>query len=62
MDQTQAVCACRDRSEQVTVGEEFAEVFSDEESIEEEVRQAWEPAGFIPKKKCRYRPKQVKLL
>ena len=58
---TQAVHVCRDRSEKVTVGEEFAEVYSDEEAIEEETRQAWEPAGFIPKK-CRHRSKQVKLL
>ena len=51
-----------DRSEQVTVGEEFVEILSDEEAIEEEARQAWEPAGFIPKKKCKHRPKQVKLV
>ena len=47
---TQAVCASCDRSEQVTVGEEFVKIILDEEEIEEEVRQEWEPAGFIPKK------------
>ena len=59
---TQAVRASHDRSEQVTIGEEFVEIISDEEAIEEEARQAWEPAGFIPKKKCKHRPKQVKLV
>ena len=58
---TQAVHASHDRSEQATVGEEFVEI-SDEEAIEEEARQAWKPAGFIPKKKCKHRPKQVKLV
>ena len=58
---TQAVHASCDRSEQVTIGEEFVEIISDEEAIEEG-RQAWEPAGFIPKKKCKPRPKQVKLV
>ena len=59
---TQAACASRDRSEQVTVGEEFVEILSDKEAIEEEARQSWKPAGFIPKKKCKHRPKQVKLV
>ena len=43
---TQAVRASHDRSEQVTVGEEFVEIISDEEAIEEAARQAWEPAGI----------------
>ena len=59
---TQAVCASHDRSEQVTIGEEFVEIISDEEAIEKEARQAWELAGFIPKKKCKHRLKQVKLV
>ena len=58
---TQAVHASCYRSEQVTVGEEFVEIISDEEAIEE-ARQALEPEGFIPKKKCKHRPKQVKLV
>ena len=59
---TQAARVSRDRSEQVTVGEEFVEILSDEEAIKEEARQGWEPAGFIPKKKCKHRPKKVKLV
>ena len=59
---TQVVCASHDRSEQLTVGEEFVEIILDEEAIEEEARQAWEPAGFIPKKKCKHRPKELKLV
>ena len=50
---TQAAHASHDRSEQVTVGAEFVKILSDEEAIKEEARQAWEPAGFIPKKKCK---------
>ena len=34
---TQAVHASCDRSEQVTVGEEFVEIISDEEAIEEKL-------------------------
>ena len=57
---TQAVCASCDRSEQVTVGEEFVQIILDEE-VMEEAKQAWEPAGFILKK-CKHRPKQLKLV
>ena len=59
---TQAVHASHARSEQVTIGEEFVEIISDEEATEEEARQDWEPAGFTPKKKCKHILKQVKLV
>ena len=34
---------------QVTVGEEFVEILSDEEAIEEDARQGWKPAGIHTK-------------
>ena len=30
--------------------------------MKKKARQAWEPAGFIPKKKCKHRLKQMKLV
>ena len=49
-----------DRGEQCRIGEDFVDILSDDEALEQEANEADNPTWFLPKRKTKHRPPATK--
>ena len=49
-----------DRGEQCRIGEDFVDILSDDEALEQEANEANNPTWFLPKRKTKHRPPAMK--
>ena len=57
---SQAVRMARDKGDQIKLAEDFVEIASDEEALEQEALEAENPSWYIPKRKTKHRPPVAK--
>ena len=57
---SQGMRISRDRGDQCKIGEDFVDILSDEEALEDEANEGENPTWFLPKGKTRHRPPVTK--
>ena len=49
-----------DKSQQIKIAEDFVDIASDEEALEQEAMESENPSWYIPKRKTKHRPHENK--
>ena len=56
----QGVRIARDKGDQIKIAEDFMDIASDEEALEQEAMESENPSWYIPKRKTKHRPSENK--
>ena len=57
---SQGVRMAHDKGDQIKIAEDFVDIASDEEPLEQEAMEAENPSWYIPKRKTKHRPPENK--